>query len=1128
MAIPDSEPAPSVAGTPPTAPAWRRRAGAVPLAAMALLLLGVAGFASRAIEEDGERHAKRQIEALLDLGERSVRDRYRWGSEAAALVLSEARVTNTFVEILASDRDAVPLPPEVDSAINDVLRDTAWPYFWLIRPPGTIVTAFESTFEGFEIQPQYRSTTAGSTLARTMATGRAAQAPLRSLRTRPSDVARSRPSILISQCRRIGDEATPGAFCVATDPRDGLFLDLRGLWYGETGDAWLVDPSGRLRSPSRHEPPAGSVPDEPTQISPYRPMIASRPDGEASDAALLPPVAAALRIRDAVPVARYIGVDGLEQFGGARWLPELGVALVVEARADELLETPRYAMAWVRTFAALVMLALFVLGVTQWLARRDLERSNAVMGSLFAAAPEAMAIFDADGQPVRDNGRWAAWREEGLDAGMPELLAALRLHNAGRAVHGVTSMPVRFRDETGRERHLAATVFPLARSEGPGDDSNELVGYGMIAREITARMEMARAEKQRRHELEAAVHERTQQLSAAKDLAESAVQAREFFLASIGHEIRTPISAILGLSRLAIGTVAEPKAIDAFSRVQRAGEQLLRLVNDILDFSVMRSGALNITPAPLDVAVFVERLADVGAHLARERGVAFELDLDVTVPAVIHGDAMRLEQVLVNLLTNAFKFTESGRVLLDIRVVPTPVGVAMAWAVEDTGIGIPEQDRARIFEPFLQIDVGSARSRGGAGLGLAISKGLVERMGGLLYLRSAVGRGSRFEVFMPLSAEEAAAARVDWGNGQGRLALLEAPDRRTWARLASQLQAARLVPVDDDGEVPDLIVQAGPADRRAAVPSGAPVLRLAGEPGIRGGVGVLTPLRLRSFLAGLDARTAAPEAPVLPSIGADRGPVLVVDDDDIGREVLVDSLRAMGVAAAGAANAAQALGMLRLNRYAVALIDLHMPGMDGPSLARAIRADPRYAGLRLVACSATLAASEIQAARDAGLVEAIGKPYSLDALRDLLVATADRRDARDGTLPTTEGALRAGARRALEAADLDVSRAVDDLGGSTDIYVDVLRRIAAAGTLQPGPLRDLLAVGAPERAAEALHLAVAHAGRIGAFRDLALLREAEQRLRRGEVDGPAIEAALRRLARIADALPEACGALAGD
>lgn len=270
--------------------------------------------------------------------------------------------------------------------------------------------------------------------------------------------------------------------------------------------------------------------------------------------------------------------------------------------------------------------------------------------------------------------------------------------------------------------------------------------YGLYR---TLRMYVGRLEDERKHAQDiVAMHERTiEVLKGSRAKAEEAARLKSEFLANMSHEVRTPMNGIIGMIDLALDTEEENERRDYLETARGCAHSLLRILNDVLDFSKMEAGKLALERAPFSVRDLLREIEKSLEPAAREHGLKTLWQVDPAVPAAVIGDGVRLRQVLVNLVDNAIKFTPRGQVAVSVFLDPTPAeGRQLRFSVADTGIGIPKAQQERIFQPFIQADGSSTRTYGGTGLGLAITSQLVELMGGRIWLESEVGRGSTFYV----------------------------------------------------------------------------------------------------------------------------------------------------------------------------------------------------------------------------------------------------------------------------------------------------------------------------------------------------------------------------------------------
>jgi signal transduction histidine kinase len=296
---------------------------------------------------------------------------------------------------------------------------------------------------------------------------------------------------------------------------------------------------------------------------------------------------------------------------------------------------------------------------------------------------------------------------------------------------------------------LSARAGEEARADGVSAGADDYLVKPFTAQELIARVSGSLALGRLRREA-------AQQLEAANRALEAAARAKSRLLASMSHEIRTPMNAIIGMTSLMMRSELSDEQRSYAHVIRSSGDHLLNMISDILDLSKIEAAVLEIEEAPFDVAGCVREVIDICGVAAASKRLEFTHSIQEAVPEWVCGDAGRLRQILINLLTNAVKYTEEGRVTLTVSATPPgPSRTEVRFAVSDTGMGIAESDQAHLFDAFVQVD--STTKYEGVGLGLSISARLAELMGGEITLRSEPGAGSTFELALPLAAAEAPA-----------------------------------------------------------------------------------------------------------------------------------------------------------------------------------------------------------------------------------------------------------------------------------------------------------------------------------------------------------------------------------
>jgi len=521
---------------------------------------------------------------------------------------------------------------------------------------------------------------------------------------------------------------------------------------------------------------------------------------------------------------------------------------------------------------------------------------------------------------------------------------------------------------------------------------------------------------------EVTIRQQAGELAAARDVALRASEIKNQFLATVSHEIRTPMNAVIGLTDVVLETKLDDEQRSMLETVRGSGEMLLGILNDILDFSKIESGRIELEHRVFSLRDCIEDCLELLASRAAEREVELAYDHPRSAPSWIFGDPVRLRQIVMNLVSNAVKFTQRGEVVVTVRQAPSEGGrPRLRIAVRDTGIGIPRERLDRLFQPFSQVDASTTRRFGGTGLGLAITRRLAERMGGEVTVESEPGRGSEFAVMLQAedATAQAGAARFDTAVLRDRrvLAVLQhalqrellerdGRDHEMTIRCASSLDEARRwlreEAAFDAVLVDSRVLGAGASAAFEEVNrlTRAPFVLLA-APGERPdglGAGALDRFAfriarpLRSKRLGLtlaaafarvesDRRSEGPEAAPAAAAHAGSLRILVAEDNAVNQRVARVMLGKLGYEPDIVSDGVRAVEAFRRRPYDLVLMDVQMPEMDGLAATRAIRAlESGAARCRIVALTANAMAEDRQRCTDAGMDDFLAKPLSIRAL----------------------------------------------------------------------------------------------------------------------------------------------------
>lgn len=620
---------------------------------------------------------------------------------------------------------------------------------------------------------------------------------------------------------------------------------------------------------------------------------------------------------------------------------------------------------------------------------RRITESEALSRIIIETSPVGLALVSmANGQPLLQNGLARGLAYSADEAGEP--VPALYRQLAHWAKPEEDSQHLQFQWPETAATGIAQRQLEvgLARATYNGQPV-----WVCALHDVTSQVELEENLRHARQDSEAARH-----------AAEAASRAKTAFVANMSHEIRTPLNGVLGHLELLARASLPIEQRERVDRIRHSADALMSIISDVLDFSKIEAGQLDIESTQFALRPLIERCALLFAPSAQQKGLKLLHSLDAATGLECVADAHRISQILNNLVSNAIKFTESGRVLVQasLRQGNEADAGQLLIRVVDSGIGISEAQASQLFQPFQQADASVSRRYGGSGLGLALCSELATAMGGQISLESTPGVGSVFALTLPVETtevEEASAdalagqavtllsATAEWRNEMTRLltgwgAWVEAIERPS--SLATAAAGAVLLIVGDDAawDPAELQHLASLHGRVVHAHAAGP---LSVEPdGQRTVVTIYSSEVLLHALAGLiERRKTIDGGSRRPQVqAATAGALLLVEDNAINRELIQQQLDELGYTVEVAENGQLALSVWRSNAFAAVLTDINMPVMNGYQLARALR--DRGETLPILAITATALASERQRCREAGIDDLLLKPLTLKRLQEAL------------------------------------------------------------------------------------------------------------------------------------------------
>ncbi|MCE9626921.1 MAG: response regulator, partial [Candidatus Eisenbacteria bacterium] len=751
------------------------------------------------------------------------------------------------------------------------------------------------------------------------------------------------------------------------------------------------------------------------------------------------------------------------------------------------------------------------------LSSQELFASNSEMRAILSAFPDVFLRCSPDGTILSarartydrlpfELGRITGQRIQMLAGGR----VGVRLRRAFESLeHGERSARVEgtFAFPDG-ERAWEARIVPLQGGERLA-----------IVREITDRKQEERL------------------LDDARAAAVEAARLKSEFLANMSHEIRTPMTCIIGMSDLLVDTPLDPSQKQFVTSLSAAARSLLTLLNDILDFSKIESGHMTVESVPFRVREMLAGTLRSLAPRAHQKRLELVCDVDSGVPDALIGDPTRLQQVLVNLLGNALKFTPRGEIVVQVRLedddVPAMTHARVRFDVRDTGIGIPPEQQAAVFEAFRQADGSTTRRYGGTGLGLSISKQLAELMGGYLSLASAPGVGSTFTLHVPLALDPDEATQgphVTAGRLSGQRVVVaedHAATRDALVRMLAEASADTLV-VSDRAELVALLEAAGQGGIRPdallvdstllSAPDAEPIglarrvlgaelpvvilqpshvpqdhaRRCAGHPGSV----LVKPVIAREMIETLD-ELLAPTAVSVPALTtalaqprAARATlrVLLAEDNEVNRFMIRRMLEKYGHRVVEASDGYEAVSAVRAESFDLVLMDVQMPGLNGFEATAQIRIDEASSGRRLpiVALTAHAMAGDRERCLAAGMDDYLTKPIEAERLEAMLTRWTPE------AKPVAVEASPAGAPVTSTSPVLDRAAALRFMGGDVELLGEAIDMHLESATTWLTRMRTALEGGDAQALSREAHRAKSELALVGGTRAAEVARHLEQ------------------------------------